>query len=104
MSRRTVVLELRASRDERKKLNAKLSKMAQDIRRGRPAREQYEQLQRWRHQLTEMRTRLTLAETKMWIPESQQFSAENDINAVDRKIDTLVQRGVAEDRPHAKSA
>ena len=104
MSRRTVCRELRASRDERKRLNAKLSRMAQAIRRGQPTQEQYDQLQRWRYQLTEMRMRLGVAETKMWIPESQWYHAESDISAVERKIDILTQRGVRGERTRARSA
>ena len=104
MSRRTVVRELRASRDERKRMNSKLGRMAQLVRKGQPTQDQYDELMRVRHAIAEMRIRLGTAETKAWIPEGQLYHAEKDIAAVERKVDILVSRGVARDEPQARSA
>ena len=104
MSRRNVVRELRASRDRRKRMNARLGRIAQAIRRDQSSRSQYDEVLRMRHDLAEMRIRLALADTKAWIPEGQMYHAERDIAAVERKIDIIVARGVARDEPQARSA
>ena len=104
MSRRTVVRELRASKDERKRMNTKLNRMGQLVRKGRPTQEQYTELMSFRHTVAEMRIRLNTADTKAWIPEGQMYHAEKDIAAVERKIDILVARGVAREETQARSA
>tara|TARA_B100000315_G_scaffold205128_1_gene198776 strand:+ start:143 stop:457 length:315 start_codon:yes stop_codon:yes gene_type:complete len=104
MSRRNVVRELRASRDERKRMNAKLGRIAQQVRKGQPTQSQYDEIMRMRHSIAEMRIRLDTADTKAWIPEGQRYNAEKDIAAVERKIDILAARGVAREEQRARSA